>query len=46
MINHTHIILLIFVFGLFIMCVNTVESYKKKENRINDFSYVDNNHNS
>jgi len=42
-IKHTHLILLIFVFALFIMCVNTVETYKKKDSRINDFSYLDNN---
>jgi hypothetical protein len=43
MIKHTHLILLIFVFALFIMCINTVESYKKKDGRINNFSYVDSN---
>ena len=43
MIKYTHLILLMFVFTLFIMCVNTVETYKKKDSRVNDFSYVDNN---
>ena len=43
MITHTHIILLIMVFTLFILCINTLEGYKKKDSRINDFSYVDNN---
>jgi len=42
MITHTHIILLILVFTLYILCVNTVETYKKKDSRINDFSYIDN----
>mgnify|MGYP006083408979 CR=1 FL=1 len=42
MINHTHIILLIVVFTLFIMTVNTVENYKKKDSRTNNFSYIDN----
>ena len=43
MIKHTHLILLIFVFALFIMCINTVETYKKKDSRKNNFSYLDNN---
>uniref|UniRef100_A0A6C0EI71 Uncharacterized protein n=1 Tax=viral metagenome TaxID=1070528 RepID=A0A6C0EI71_9ZZZZ len=36
-IKHTHLILLIFVFTLFIMCCNLFESYKVKDSRINEY---------
>jgi hypothetical protein len=35
MIKHTHLILLVLVFALFLMCCNTVENYNKLSNNGN-----------